>query len=72
MKLWNTARHIPAVDLKTVIEDLNRLKEPKTGRAFIPIIGEKFNGHNFIDKAREAGAVAVLSAQRGSDPERFM
>ncbi|MGI6038682.1 MAG: UDP-N-acetylmuramoyl-tripeptide--D-alanyl-D-alanine ligase [Clostridiales bacterium] len=61
--------HPCEVDLKTVIEGISiDSRSLKQGELFIPIIGEKFNGHNFIDKAREAGAVAVLSAQRGSDP----
>ncbi|RSK25652.1 UDP-N-acetylmuramoyl-tripeptide--D-alanyl-D-alanine ligase [Bacillus sp. HMF5848] len=32
----------------------------KPGNLFVPIVGEKFNGHDFIDQAYENGAAAVL------------
>ena len=57
------------VDLKRDIEGISiDSRSLKQGELFIPIIGDKFNGHNFIDQAREAGAVAVLSSQKGKEP----
>ncbi len=38
-------------------------KELSKGALFVPIKGEKFNGHDFIDGAFEAGAVATLTAE---------
>lgn len=38
-------------------------KELSNGALFVPIKGEKFNGHDFIDSAFEAGAVATLTAE---------
>lgn len=33
------------------------------GSLFIPLVGERFDGHDYIDKAIENGAAAVLSAR---------
>ncbi len=38
-------------------------KELKKGALFVPIKGDKFNGHDFIESAFEAGAVATLTAE---------
>ncbi len=40
-----------------------------TGCLFIPLIGERFNGHDYIGKALEEGAAAVLTAQEVSAAE---
>ena len=32
------------------------------GQMFVPLVGERFNGHNFILQARELGAAATLSS----------
>ena len=32
------------------------------GQLFVPLVGERFNGHNFIVSAKERGAVATLSS----------
>ncbi|MGN0902547.1 MAG: UDP-N-acetylmuramoyl-tripeptide--D-alanyl-D-alanine ligase, partial [Succinivibrio sp.] len=34
------------------------------GALFVPLIGERFDGHDFIEKAVAAGAVAVLSQKK--------
>lgn len=39
------------------------------GCLFIPLIGERFNGHDYIGKALEEGAAAVLTAQEVSAAE---
>ena len=44
--------------IKNVSTDTRNIKP---GDLFIPIIGEKFDGHNFINDAFEKGAVACLS-----------
>jgi len=36
-------------------------RETKNGDFFIPIIGEKFDGHNFISSAFESGAIGTLT-----------
>ncbi len=38
-------------------------REELKGKLFIPLIGEKFNGHNFIEQAFKKGAVASLSSE---------
>lgn len=38
-------------------------RELSPGALFIPIKGDKFNGHDFIDNAFEAGALATLTAE---------
>ena len=35
-------------------------RKVEKGQLFIPIIGENFNGHEFIEQAIEKGAVATL------------
>lgn len=44
--------------IKNISTDTRNIKE---GDLFIPIIGENFDGHNFIDVAFEKGAIACLS-----------
>jgi len=57
------------VDLGAVVEGISvDSRSLKQGELFIPIIGERFDGHNFIDQARAAGAVAVLSSRKDSGP----
>jgi UDP-N-acetylmuramoyl-tripeptide--D-alanyl-D-alanine ligase len=34
---------------------------------FVPVVGERFDGHDFIDVALEAGAAATLSVPGGTD-----
>lgn len=41
----------------------------KEGSLFVAIKGEKFDGHSFIEKAWESGAVCVLSSEEISVPE---
>lgn len=38
------------------------------GMLFVPLIGEKFDGHDFIEQARAGGAAAVLSSRAGNEP----
>ena len=50
--------------LDTVPTDIvidSRVATP--GSLYIPIVGERFDGHEFIDNAREKGSVLVLSAK---------
>lgn len=44
--------------IKNISTDTRNVKK---GDLFIPIIGENFDGHNFIDEAFEKGAVACFS-----------
>jgi UDP-N-acetylmuramoyl-tripeptide--D-alanyl-D-alanine ligase len=37
------------------------------GALFIPLVGEKYDGHDFIEQARAAGAAAVLSSHGGNE-----
>ncbi len=38
-------------------------RQPMPGALFVALKGENFDGHDFIDKAKEAGAVAALVAR---------
>ena len=38
-------------------------REPMQGGLFIALIGENFDAHNYIDKAKEMGAVAILACR---------
>ncbi|MDP4179780.1 MAG: UDP-N-acetylmuramoyl-tripeptide--D-alanyl-D-alanine ligase [Bacillota bacterium] len=44
-------------------------RKVKNGDLFIPIVGEKFNGHDFIAKAFEEGALAALTSEDIEDAE---
>lgn len=45
----------------------SRAIEP--GDLFIPLIGERFDGHRYISEARRRGAIAVLSSESGEEPD---
>ena len=45
------------IKIKGVSTDTRKIKERQV---FVPLVGENFNGHNFIDKAIEEGAAASL------------
>ena len=56
----------PAEMLNTKINGItidSRAVQP--GSLFVPIVGERFDGHNFIASAAEKGAVASLSHKEG-------
>ena len=56
--------HGDAALLDTVPTDIvidSRVATP--GSLYIPIVGERFDGHEFINNAREKGSVLVLSAK---------
>lgn len=56
----------PAEMLNTKINGItidSRAVQP--GNLFVPIVGERFDGHNFIPSAVEKGAVATLSHKDG-------
>lgn len=44
--------------IKDICTDTRKVKE---GDLFIPLVGDNFDGHNFIEEAFSKGAVAVLS-----------
>ncbi len=41
-------------------------KEVESGALFVPIIGERVDGHNYIDSALENGAAAVFTSREGT------
>ncbi|WP_028307454.1 UDP-N-acetylmuramoyl-tripeptide--D-alanyl-D-alanine ligase [Desulfitibacter alkalitolerans] len=47
-----------AIDIKKVSTDTRTISE---GDLFIPLIGERFNGHDFLASAQERGACAVFA-----------
>ncbi len=44
-------------------------REVKEGQLFIPLVGNKFDGHNYIRKARADGATACLSQREDQDAD---
>ncbi|MDD6483749.1 MAG: UDP-N-acetylmuramoyl-tripeptide--D-alanyl-D-alanine ligase [Clostridiales bacterium] len=51
-------------DENTIISGIStNSREIKEGMLFVPLIGEKFDGHKFMDSAIENGAAAVLSSE---------
>lgn len=65
---WNPREGLPAV---TAVSTDSRKITP--GCLFIPIVGEKFDGHSYIDTALNAGAAGVLCAKLPGDllPGKF-
>lgn len=53
----------------TIAEISTDSRNIKPGTLFVPLVGERFDGHDFIDSARIAGAVAFLSSQSASGPD---
>lgn len=45
------------VEIRGVSIDTRKIQD---GQLFVPIVGERFNGHDFLEKAIESGAVATL------------
>ncbi|ATJ82193.1 UDP-N-acetylmuramoyl-tripeptide--D-alanyl-D-alanine ligase [Halomonas beimenensis] len=56
------ARNLPVGEIVT---DTRRLA-PRA--LFVALVGERFDGHDFLARAREAGAVAALVERRVDDP----
>ena len=65
---WNPREDAPAVT--EVCTDSRKLTP---GCLFLPWVGEKFDGHNFIDAALDAGAAGCLCARLPQDirPDKF-
>ncbi|MDR5868363.1 UDP-N-acetylmuramoyl-tripeptide--D-alanyl-D-alanine ligase [Halomonas koreensis] len=57
----------PAADAPVgeIVTDTRRLAP---GALFVALVGERFDGHDFVAAAREAGAVAALVERRVDDP----
>ena len=55
---WNPSEQVPVVS--AVSTDSRRIVP---GSLFLPWVGEKFDGHDFIDKALDAGAAGCLCAR---------
>ena len=47
----------------------NDTRTLEKGALYIPIIGENFDGHSFIEQAYNKGAVAILSSQKEGFPK---
>lgn len=59
---WNPREEVPVVtSVSTDSRKLNR------GCLFVPWVGEKFDGHDFIDQALDAGAAGCLCAKLPMD-----
>ena len=65
---WNPREDAP--DVTEVCTDSRKLTP---GCLFLPWVGEKFDGHNFIDAALDAGAAGCLCARLPQDirPDKF-
>lgn len=63
------AAHDAGVDAERsvgeIVTDTRRLGP---GALFVALTGERFDGHDFIAQAREAGAVAAVVERRVDDP----
>ena len=65
---WNPREEMPAVT--AVCTDSRKITP---GCLFLPWVGEKFDGHDFIDAALDAGAAGCLCAKLPQDirPDKF-
>ncbi len=65
-----TGGQLIAGSTETVVEGISTdSRKIGKGCLFIPLIGEKFNGHDYIGKALEEGAEAILTQQDGTCAE---
>ncbi|MFD2190186.1 UDP-N-acetylmuramoyl-tripeptide--D-alanyl-D-alanine ligase [Pistricoccus aurantiacus] len=51
--------------VESIITDSRKLA---SGQVFVALLGERFDGHEFISRAREAGALAAVVSRRVDDP----
>lgn len=65
---WNPCEQVPVI---SAVSTDSRNITP--GCLFLPWVGEKFDGHNFIDAALDAGAAGCLCAKLPQDirPDKF-
>lgn len=62
-----TGGHLVSGDVETIITGISTdSRNVNKGCLFIPLVGERFNGHDYIHKALEEGAEAVLSQEEKS------
>ncbi|QQY79607.1 Mur ligase-like protein [Keratinibaculum paraultunense] len=59
-KGFNLAEEYEEIYIEGISTDSRSIKK---GQLFITLIGENFNGHNFLEKAIENGAIATLWAK---------
>ncbi|MCF6460302.1 UDP-N-acetylmuramoyl-tripeptide--D-alanyl-D-alanine ligase [Clostridium sp. Cult3] len=64
-KGFNLAKEYEKVYIEGVSTDSRSIKK---GQLFVPLIGENFNGHDFIEQAIEKGAAATLWSQNEPVP----
>src|SRR5690554_3794113 len=57
--------HLFSVTVEGVSTDTRTLKE---GNLYIPLIGERFNGHQFVNAAIDKGASAILWQKNEPNP----
>lgn len=55
----------PNTEIREISTDTRTIRP---GSLFVPLCGERFDGHDFIAQARAAGAAAVLSSRGGDQP----
>lgn len=65
IKAKNLKDSLLDIEVKKVSTDTRTIKE---GELFIPIKGEKFDGHDYIDAAFEKGAILTLSEKKIERP----
>jgi len=62
---WTGAVPDRPVDAGQIVTEISKnTKTLKPGAVFVPLKGEKFDGHDFIDAAVSAGAAAVFCSRR--------
>ena len=68
-EVCKATRGIPCgLDKSLIIEGVSTdSRSDVTGKLFIPIVGDTFDGHDYIEKAIENGAVCALTEQKQKD-----
>ncbi len=57
-------------DLNVEVNSFNQdTRKIKTGDMYIPLVGEVFDGHDFIDAAFNNGAGSIITSKEGNYPE---
>ncbi|MBR1781124.1 MAG: UDP-N-acetylmuramoyl-tripeptide--D-alanyl-D-alanine ligase [Oscillospiraceae bacterium] len=58
----------PALAEQTIHDVCTDSRKIKKGCLFLPLVGDRFDGHDYIDSALEHGALAVLTAKEPQSP----
>ena len=65
IKLWGPLNNIEKLELSSNLGNISTdTRTLKKGDFFVPLVGEKFDGHNFLEKAFDIGIQAAVISEK--------